>query len=82
VKGTYLKQEKIDDQKAVGLNLSHTLFKSGRDYFTVESASKNVEVAKNQLNFDKLNLYNSVVSAYYNYYQALNDFQNIELLKN
>lgn len=81
VKGSYLKQEKIDDQKAIGLNLSHTLFKGGRDYFAVESADKSILVAKNQKTLDQITLYSNVVSAYYNYYQVLNDYQNIELLK-
>ncbi|MGZ3807552.1 MAG: TolC family protein [Bacteriovorax sp.] len=80
--GTYLKQENMTpDQKAIGLNLSHSLYKGGRDKLSVESADKGIAIAENQRVLDQLNLYASVIGAYYNYFLNLNDYKNLELLK-
>lgn len=80
-KGTYQKQDNIDRQTSVGLNLSHSLYKGGRDYYSVQSANANLEIAENQKVVERIGLYLDVVEAYYNYYLNLNDFKNLELLK-
>ncbi len=81
-RGTYLKQEEISpDQKAIGLNLTHSVYKGGRDKYSVESADKNIAIAENQRVADQLTLYVSVIQSYYNYFLNLNDVNNLELLK-
>lgn len=82
VRGTYLKQDNVYiDQKAIGLNLTHSIYRGGRDSLLVETSEKNISIAKNQQSTDRLNLYLSVIQAYYNYFLNLNDYKNLELLK-
>jgi outer membrane protein len=81
-RGTYLKQDNVDiDQKTVGLNLAHTIYRGGRDRLLVESSEKSIAIAENQKISDRLSLYLSVIQAYYNYFLNLNDYKNLELLK-
>lgn len=81
-RGTYLKQDNVNvDQKTIGLNLAHTLYRGGRDNLLVESAEKGIAIAENQKEVDRLVLYQNVIQAYYNYFLNLNDFKNLQLLK-
>lgn len=81
VRGTYLKQEKFDDQKTLGLNLSASLYNGGRDLEAVNVAETNIKIASNQKQLDRVNLYMEVVEAYYTYLLHMNDIKNLELLK-
>lgn len=81
VRGTYLKQEKIEEQKALGLNLSTSLYNGGKDRQLIKNADVGVKIAKNQRQLDRVDLYMEVVDAYYNYLLNLNDVKNLELLK-
>lgn len=81
-KGTYFKQDNVNiDQKTIGLNLVHSIYRGGRDTILVESSDKNIAIAENQKYSDRLNLYLNVIQAYYNYFLNLNDYKNLELLK-
>lgn len=81
-RGTYLKQDNVNvDQKTIGLNLAHSIYRGGRDSYAVESSEKNIIIAKNQQLLDRLNLYSNVILSYYNYFLNLNDYKNLELLK-
>lgn len=81
-RGTYFKQEQIHPaQSAIGLNLTHSIYKGGRDSSLINSADKNIAIAENQKIVDRLNLYINVIQAYYNYFLNLNDYKNLELLK-
>lgn len=82
LKGTYLKQDNVNaDQVAVGLNLTHSLYKGGRDSLLLKTTDKNITLLENQKKADQLTLYLSVIQAYYNYFLNLNDYKNLELLK-
>lgn len=81
VRGTYLKQEKFDDQKTLGLNLSASLYNGGRDKLAIENSEVGIKIAQNQKQVDRVNLYMDVVEAYYTYLLDLNDLRNLELLK-
>ena len=82
LKGSWLKQEQInDDLKYGAVNLSHTLFKGGRDIYAIDNADKGYLLSENQKTVDQLTLYASVISAYYNYFLNTNDLLNLELLK-
>ncbi len=65
IRGTYLKQENFDDQKTLGLNLTTSLYNGGRDKQLIENSETNVQIAKNQRQIDRVNLYMEVVEAYY-----------------
>ncbi len=81
-KGNYFKQDNVNvDQKTVGLNLAHTIYRGGRDSLLVDTADKNIALAENQKYSDRLNLYLNVIQTYYNYFLNLNDYKNLELLK-
>lgn len=81
VRGTYLKQEKFDDQKTLGLNLTASLYNGGRDKQAIENSELGIKIAQNQRQLDRVNLYMDVVEAYYTYLSDLNDLKNLELLK-
>lgn len=82
-RGTYLKQDNVNvDQKTIGLNLAHSIYRGGRDSLLIESSDKNITIAENQKNADRINLYLSVIQTYYNYFLNLNDYKNLQLLKN
>ena len=82
LKGSWQKQERIkDDVKYGAVNLSHSLFKGGRDVYTVDSAEKAYLYSKNQKTVDQLSLYSSVISAYYSYFLNVNDLLNLDLLR-
>lgn len=81
VRGTYLKQEKFEDQKTLGLNLTASLYNGGRDQQLIENAETSVKIAKNQRQLDRVNLYMDVVTSYYNYLLSWNDLKNLDLLK-
>lgn len=82
LKGSWLKQERIkDDLKYGAVNLSHTIFKGGRDVYTIENAEKGYLYSQNQKTVDQLSLYSLVISAYYNYFLNVNDLLNLELLR-
>ena len=81
-RGTYLKQDNVNvDQKTIGLNLAHTIYRGGRDSLLVESADKNIAIALSQKMTDRLSLYLNVIQAYYTYFLNLNDYKNLQLLK-
>lgn len=80
-RGTYLKQDNVNvDQKTIGLNLSHSIYRGGRDQLAIEGSEKNIVIAENQKNVDRLALYQNVIQTYYNYFLNLNDYKNLELL--
>ncbi len=81
VRGTYLKQENFDDQKTLGLNLTTSLYNGGRDSKLIQNAETGIEIARNQRQLDRVNLYMEVVDAYYTYLMNINDIRNLELLK-
>ena len=81
VRGTYLKQQNFDDQKTLGLNLTTSLYNGGRDSKLIQNAETGIEIAKNQRQLDRVNLYMEVVDAYYTYLMNENDIKNLELLK-
>lgn len=80
-RGTYLKQEKFDDQKTLGLNLTTTLYNGGRDRELIRNAEFGVDMAKNQRQIDRVNLYMEVVDAYFTYLMNQSDIKNLDLLK-
>lgn len=81
-RGTYFKQDNVTiDQKTIGLNLAHSIYRGGRDSLLIKTSEKNIAIAENQRVIDRLNLYLSVIQAYYNYFLNLNDYNNLELLK-
>lgn len=81
IRGTYLKQEKFEDQKTLGLNLTTSLYNGGRDRQLIKNADASVKIAQNQRQLDRVTLYMEVVDAYYTYLLNLNDRKNLELLK-
>lgn len=81
IRGTYLKQEKFEDQKTLGLNLTTSLYNGGRDRQLIKNADASVKIAQNQRQLDRVTLYMEVVDAYYTYLLNLNDTKNLELLK-
>ncbi len=44
-KGAYLKQENLTDQKSIGFNLTHSLFKGSRDSLIIDRTDKNITLA-------------------------------------
>lgn len=81
VRGTYLKQESFNDQKTLGLNLTTSLYNGGRDSKQIQNAETGIQIARNQRQIDRVNLYTEVVDAYYAYLINVNDIKNLELLK-
>lgn len=81
VRGTYLKQDNFDDQKTLGLNLTTSLYNGGRDSKLIQNAETGIQIARNQRQLDRVNLYMEVVDAYYTYLINVNDIKNLELLK-
>lgn len=81
IRGTYLKQQKFADQKTLGLNLSTTLYNGGRDRQLINNAGVGVDIAKNQRQLDRVNLYIDVVESYYTYLLNQSDLKNLDLLK-
>lgn len=81
IRGTYLKQEKFEDQKTLGLNLTTSLYNGGRDRQLIKNADAGVKMAQNQRQLDRVSLYMEVVDSYYTYLLNLNDTKNLELLK-
>lgn len=81
VRGTYLKQENFNDQKTLGLNLTTNLYNGNRDNKLIQNAETGIQIAKNQRQLDRVNLYMEVVDAYYSYLINVNDIKNLELLK-
>ena len=69
LKGAYFKQENISsDQLAVGLNLTHSLYKGGRDFLLIKASDKNISLLENQKKADQLSLYLNVIQAYYTFF--------------
>ena len=81
IRGTYLKQQRFDDQKTLGLNLTTSLYNGGRDQQKIKNADTSVLISQNQKQLDRVNLYMEVVDSYYTYLLNLNDIKNLELLK-
>ena len=81
VRGSYLKQERYEDQKTLGLNLTTSLYNGGRDTQTIKNANAGVKISQNQRQLDRVALYIEVVDAYYSYQLNLNDTKNLELLR-
>ncbi len=81
IRGTYLKQERFEDQKTLGLNLTTSLYNGGRDQQKIKNADTNVLITQNQKQLDRVNLYKEVVDSYYTFLLNLNDTKNLELLK-
>jgi outer membrane protein len=81
VRGTYVKQEKFEDQKTLGLNLTTSLYNGGRDRQLIRNADAGVKIAENQRQLDRVTLYMEVVDSYYAYLLNKNDAKNLELLK-
>ena len=81
IRGTYLKQEKFDDQKTLGLNLTTSLYNGGRDRQLIKNAEASIKIAENQKQLDRVSLYMDVIDTYYTYLINLNDIKNLELLK-
>lgn len=79
--GSYQKVDGLDDQKTVNINLKSNLFNGGIDSDKVENAKKNVEISKNLAKLDQIKIYLQVVSAYFDYVIAVNDYKNFELLE-
>lgn len=80
--GSYSKVDTQRDQTTGALNLTSNLFNGGRDRNVVKNAELGVQIAQNLKQVEKINLYMSVVDAYYNYLLNVNDLKNIDLLKN
>jgi outer membrane protein len=81
VRGTYLKQERFEDQKTLGLNFTTSLYNGGRDRQLIKNADAGVKIAENQKQLDRVNLYMEVVDAYYTFLLNQNDTKNLELFK-
>lgn len=81
VRGTYLKQEKFEDQKTLGLNLTTSLYNGGRDRQLIKNADAGVKIAENQRQLDRVALYMEVVDSYYTFLLNQNDEKNLNLLK-
>lgn len=80
LKGTYTKQENLKDVHYANLNLTHTLYKGGRDSLAVEIAENSYQSSLQSRENDRLNLYINVVNAFYNLALYDNDAKNLELL--
>lgn len=81
IRGTYLKQERFEDQKTLGLNLTTSLYNGGRDRQLIRNADASIKIAQNQRQLDRVSLYMDVVDSYYTYLMNLNDIKNLDLLK-
>jgi len=81
VRGTYLKQERFEDQKTLGLNLTTSLYNGGRDRQLIKNADTSIKIAQNQRQLDRVSLYMDVIDSYYTYLMNLNDLKNLDLLK-
>jgi outer membrane protein len=80
LKGVYTKQENLKDTHYANLNLTHTLFKGGRDLVAIDLAQNSSESATLSGDQEKINLYNSVINLFYNYALSLSEVKNLELL--
>lgn len=80
LKGTYTKQENLNDIKYGNLNLTYTIFKGGKDVYTTDLAENSVKMAEFTLTADQLALYQNVINVYYNYFLNFNDAKNLEML--
>jgi outer membrane protein len=80
-RGTYQKVDNVNSSTALGLNLSHSLYKGGQDYYEVQSAKTSIKIAENQKEIDRIALYENVIMTYYDYVSTLNDMDNLNLLK-
>jgi outer membrane protein len=80
LKGTYTKQENLNNTHYANLYLTHSLFKGGKDLITTSLAENSKEIALQTKNVEKLNLYINVINAYYNFFLYDNDAKNLELL--
>jgi outer membrane protein len=76
----YTKQENLKDTHYANLNLTHTLFKGGRDLVAIDLAQNSSESATLSGDQEKINLYNSVINLFYNYALSLSEVKNLELL--
>lgn len=81
LKGTYLLQENLVNQKSYGLNLTHSLYKGGRDQEAIQASKDAIVVSENLWSQERLMLYQNVIQVYYNYFLSLNDYYNLDLLK-
>ncbi len=80
LRGTYNKQDQIDSQRTIGLNLSQSIYSGGRNALAVDSANTSIEIARNQRQIDRKALLLDVIETYYTYYLNLNDMSNLGLL--
>lgn len=80
LKANYFKQENVDVQSNLALNLTYSLYRGGRDQLEYQVATMSENIYDNQKYTDRLNLYMEVVNAYYSYFLSWNDFNNLELL--
>jgi outer membrane protein len=81
IRGTYLKQQRFEDQKTLGLNLTTSLYNGGKDRQLIRNADVGVDIAKNQRQLDRVSLYMEVVESYYTYLLNQSDLKNLDLLK-
>ncbi len=80
LKGVYTKQENLKDTHYANLNLTHTLFKGGRDLVAIDLAKISNENATINGEHEKLNLYNNVIVLFYNFALNASEVKNLELL--
>jgi outer membrane protein len=79
-KGNYSKQENLADIRYANLNLTHSIYRAGKDVVTTNLANNSKEIAVLNKSTEELNLYQNVINSYYNFYLYSNDVQNLELL--
>lgn len=81
LRSNYLKQNKFNDQKAIGFNLTSNLYNGNRDQKIIENADIQLKIGKNEIQIDRIKLYTQVIESYYSYLVNLADVKNLELLK-
>jgi outer membrane protein TolC len=81
LRGSYLKQDKLEDQKVIGLNLISNLYNGGKDSTRIDNSVLDIEITKNNRQIDRVSLYIETVNSYYNYLLSTNDVNNLLLLK-
>ncbi len=81
LKGAFTKIEKQNDSKSLALNLTHNLYKGGKDEIAVEQSKLSLENNKNIESSDELAILKDVVNSYYSYWQNKLDDDNLNLLK-
>ncbi len=80
LKGTYNKQENLNDSHYANLNMTYNLYRGGKDSLAIDAAKLALEASKNNGDYNKINVYQTLIPIYYNLFLYSNDAKNLTAL--